>query len=155
MSFPTKDTIYGTIIYDNKKYELLNNPLNESLYHKIIQYKDDNNCGISTAPWSVNNFEWLIEDNKIYLISVKLKLCEKKGNIIFDIFNTNKLFASWLNDKIKLLISKKKIETMKNGKIKMQRDILILKFSEGIVTNARKKTEDYQTLNLKYYIDEE
>jgi len=88
MSFPTKDTIFGTIIYKDKQYDLLTNPIYKLLYQKITKYK-------------------------------------------------------------------KEIEHMNNGKVKMQRDILRLKFSNGVLIDIIKKTEEYKTLNLEYYIKSE
>ncbi len=155
MSFPIQDTIFGTIIYKDKKYDLLANPLDKILYQKITQYKKDNDCSISTAPWNNNRFQWIIEDDKLYLVSIKFKLCQNKNNLISEIFDTKKLFASWLTDDIKLLISKKEIEHMNNDKVKMQRDILILKFSNGILIDIINTTEEYKTLNLEYYIKSE
>lgn len=34
MSFPTKDTVFGTIFYEDNKYDLLTNPLSEKEYKK-------------------------------------------------------------------------------------------------------------------------
>jgi len=155
MSFPIQDTIFGTIIYKDKKYDLLANPLDKILYQKITQYKKDNDCGISTAPWNNNKFQWTIEDNKLYLVSIKFKLCQDKNNLISEIFDTKKLFASWFSDDVKLLISKKEIEHIKNSKVKMQRNILILKFANGVLTDTTNSTEEYQALNLEYYIKSE
>ena len=155
MSFPTQDTIFGTIIYKDKKYDILNNPLEKTLYQKITQYKKDNDCVISTAPWNNNKFQWIIEDDELYLVSIKFKLCQNKNNLISEIFNIKKLFASWLNDDVKLLISKKEIEHINNGKVKVQRDILILKFSNGILIDTINEIEEYKTLNLEYYIGDD
>ena len=154
MSFPTQDTIFGIIIYKDKQYDLLTNPLDETLYQKITKYKKDNDCSISTAPWNNNKFQWIVEDNKLYLVSIKFKLCQNENNLISEIFDTKKLFASWHNNDVKLLISKKEMEHIKNGKVKIQRDILILKFSNGILIDTINEIEEYKTLNLKYYINE-
>jgi hypothetical protein len=155
MSFPTHETIFGIINYKNKQYDLLTNPLDDIIREKINIYKNKNKCGISTAPWSSNKFEWIVENNKLFLISIKLKLCENQDNLINNIFNTNKLFASYLNDSIKLLVSKKEMKVMHNLKIKMQRDVIILKFNDGKLINSYNKVEEYNLINLKYYIDKE
>ena len=155
MSFPTQETIFGTIIYKDKQYDLLTNPLDKILYQKITQYKKDNDCGISTAPWNNNKFQWIVEDDKLYLVSIKFKLCQNENNLISEIFDTKKLFASYFNDDIKLLVSKKELEQIKNSKVKMQRDILILKFSNGILIDTIDEIEEYKTLNLKCYIKSE
>jgi hypothetical protein len=39
MSFSTKDTTFGTIIYKNNKYDLLTNPLSKNEHQKINKYK--------------------------------------------------------------------------------------------------------------------
>jgi hypothetical protein len=153
MGFPTKDTVFGTIFYKDNKYDLLTNPLSEKKYQKLNKYKKENNCGMSTASWNVNNFEWIIDNNKLYLIDIKLKLCKNQDNLINEIFKTSKLFANWLNDDIKLLISKKEIEPSKSSKVKMQRDIFVLNFNNGLLIDSNKITEQYQSFNLKYYIE--
>lgn len=62
MSIPTSETIFGTIEFQNNTYELLSQPLSNEQFEKIKQYKKDNNCAISSAPWSVNKYKWIVED---------------------------------------------------------------------------------------------
>ena len=72
MSFPTKDTTFGTIIYKNNKYDLLTNPLSTKEYQKINKYKKENNCAIIMSPTGGNIFEWLINDDKSYLLFLQI-----------------------------------------------------------------------------------
>jgi hypothetical protein len=155
MSFPTKDTIFGTIIYKNNKYDLLTNPLSKNEYQKITKYKKENNCTIIMSPTGWNIFEWLIYDDKLYLTSVKFRQCKNKINAIDEIFHTKKLFASWIDDKIKLLISKKELGKDEQKKMIIEREILIIDFQNGILADLTKEIEQYVSQDLKYYIDEE
>ena len=52
MSFSTKDTIWGQIEYNNRKYDLLDRPLSNEIWDKINLYKKENKCGTSSASWS-------------------------------------------------------------------------------------------------------
>jgi hydroxymethylpyrimidine pyrophosphatase-like HAD family hydrolase len=156
MSFPTKDTTFGTIIYKNNKYDLLTNPLSKNEYQKINKYKKENNCMVIMSPTGGNIFEWLIDDDKLYLISAKFRQhINYTINVIDEIFHTKKLFASWWNDKIKLIISKKELGRDEQKKMIIEREILIMDFKNGILVNSTKEIEQYSSSSLKYYIDEE
>ena len=153
MSIPTKDTVFGKIQYKNKKYDLLNQPIGKVQSDKLNQYKKDNNCGISSAPWSVNKFEWIIKDDKLYLSSIKCKLCKNKENIIKNIFGTDELFASWVNKDIELLVSKKELGNNKQGRMMIEREVLVLNFENGLLKKSKRKTEQYRSSSLKNYLD--
>jgi hypothetical protein len=156
MSFPTKDTTFGTIIYKNNKYDLLTNLLSKNEHQKINKYKKENNCAVVMSPTGGNIFEWLIDDDKLYLISVKFKQhINYTINVIDDIFHTKKLFASWVNSEIKLITSKKELGTDTQKKMIIEREILIMDFQNGILVNLAKEIEQYSSSNLKYYIDKE
>jgi hydroxymethylpyrimidine pyrophosphatase-like HAD family hydrolase len=156
MSFPTKDTTFGTIIYKNNKYDLLTNPLSKNEYQRINKYKKENNCLVIMSPTGGNIFEWLIDDDKLYLISVKFKQhTDYTVNVIYEIFHTKKLFASWVNSEIKLITSKKELGRDEEKKMIIEREILIMDFQDGILVNLTKEIEQYSSSSLKYYIDEE
>jgi len=156
MSFPTKDTTFGTIIYKKNKYDLLTNPLSKNEHQKINKYKKENNCTIIMSPTDGNIFEWLIDDDKLYLISVKFKQhTDYTTNVIDKIFHTKKLLASWINSEIKLIASKKELGRDAQKKMIIEREILIMDFQNGILVNSTKEIEQYSSSSLKYYIDEE
>jgi hypothetical protein len=69
-------------------------------------------------------------------------------------FIQKKLFASWVNSKIKLIISKKELGRDEQKKMIIEREILIMDFQNGILVNLTKEIEQYSSLDLKYYIDE-
>jgi hydroxymethylpyrimidine pyrophosphatase-like HAD family hydrolase len=156
MSFPTKDTTFGTIIYKNNKYDLLTNPLSKNEHQKINKYKKENNCVVIMSPTGGNVFEWLINDDKLYLISVKFKQnMNYTTNVIDEIFHTKKLLASWVNNEIKMITSKKELGTDAQKKMIIEREILIMDFKNGILVNLAKEIEQYSSSSLKYYIDED
>ena len=101
----------------------------------------------------MNKFDWIIKDDKLYLSSIKCKLCKNKENLINNIFNTNELFASWVNKDIKLLVSKKELGNNKQGRMMIEREVLILEFENGSLKKSRLETEQYCLLNLKKYLD--
>lgn len=153
MSIPTKDTVFGKIQYENKQYDLLSQPIDKIQSDKLNQYKKENNCGISSASWSVNKFEWIIKDGKLYLLSIKCKLCKNQENLISDIFDTNELFAFWVNKDIKLLISKKELGNNNQGRMMIEREVLILSFENGLLNKLKRETEQYRSSSLKNYLD--
>lgn len=153
MSIPTKDTIFGQITYKNKQYDLLNQPLGEVQADKLYKYKKKNNCGMSSAPWIVNKFEWIIKDDKLYLSSIKCKMCKNKENLISDIFDTNELFASWVDKDIRLLVSKKELGMNEQKRMMIEIEFLILNFKNGLLKNLKKETEQYRSSSLKHCLD--
>ena len=148
MSIPTSETTFGTIEFQNNSYELLSQALSDEQFEKIKQYKKENNYGISSAPWSVNKYKWIIEDDKLYLVDICFKLCDNKSNHIQNIFDTDKLFASWVNREIKLLVSKEDIDSKK-----AKREVLVLDVQGGIVKNYKNVVEEYNIPRLRQYMD--
>lgn len=148
MSIPTQETVFGTIEFQNNTYDLLSQPLSDEQFEKINQYKKDNNFGISSAPWSVNKYEWVVEDNKLYLIDVRFKLCEDKSNHIQNIFDTDKLFASWVNRELKLLVSKEDIDDKR-----AKREVLILDVQQGILKSNKFTIEEYRVSKMNKYLN--
>jgi len=77
------------------------------------------------------------------------------------IFGTDRLFAEWINEPMKLLISKSKQKpvTVNKGKdnerthYEVTMDLLILDFKHGILKSSERKQETYRA--LKNYIEEE
>jgi hypothetical protein len=134
----------------------LTNPLSKNEHQKINKYKKENNCAIIMSPIGGNIFEWLIDDDKLYLISVKFKQhINYTTNVIDNIFHTKKLLASCVNNEIKLIISKKELGADAQKKMTIEREILIMDFQNGILVNSTKEIEQYSSSSLKYYIDEE
>jgi len=148
MSFPTVDTVFGQILYKNKQYDLLCQPLDETHFNILRQYKKENNCGVSSAPWAVNEYKWTVRNNKIYLTSIKCRLCKNQENLINEVFDTDIIFASWVTEDVKLVVSKKK-SNVSEYKITMEREVLILTFENGILKHFATEVEQYQIINLK------
>lgn len=154
MSFSTKDTIWGQIEYNNRKYDLLDRPLSNEIWDKINLYKKENNCGTSSASWSSNKFEWIIEDNKLFISSLKFRFCKNKNNLIPMIFKVEKLYASWVNENIRLVLSKKELDFNQCNEIQIEREILLLSFKNGILLTSSKEIERYISKSLKDYTKE-
>jgi len=162
MSFPSNETIYGQVTYNGVKYDLLNNPLGNNEWEKIQKYKKTHNAIISTAPWNVNSYQWKIIDDKLYLVGVTLKFY-KNDKITFDIvekecmvdiFKNESIFINYFNGTLKLLVSKKEIQIEKNNwRCICERDILLLRFDNGIISNIKKYTEQYKSNSLKYLFE--
>ena len=148
MSIPTQETVFGTIEFQNKTYYLLSQPLNDKCFEKINKYKKENNCGLSSAPWSVNKYKWVVEDNKLYLIDVRFKLCDDKSNHIQNIFDTDKLFSSWVNYEIKLLVSKEDIDD-KSAK----REVIVLNVQQGMLKGNKSTIEEYRVSKMNKYLN--
>lgn len=81
--------------------------------------------------------------NKLYLRSLEFKLFEHLGNLIVTIFNQDRLFASWVNSDVRLVVSKKDLGISANSYIEFEREILILSFSNGVLIESKKEVERY------------
>lgn len=168
MSIPISTTVFGQITIDDITFDLLSQPLSDEQFEKIKQYKKDNKCGRSSAPWSVNKYKWIIEDEKLYLVDIYFKLCEdmkvyKVGetipkevnkNYIIDVFGTNKLFASWLNKELKVLIHEIPEYNNPNKKREKKRKVLMLKFKDGVIISKNEIEEIYTSNRLQDYIED-
>ncbi|MEA3387180.1 MAG: hypothetical protein U9Q66_02070 [Patescibacteria group bacterium] len=148
MSFPTTETIFGIIEFENKTYDLLSQPLEDEQFKKIKKYKKENNCGSSSAPWSVNKYKWKVKDSKLYLQEIYFKLCKDKSNHIKNIFTTTNLFASWVSVDVKLLVAKQDID-----KKLASREVIILNIENGVIFKATHDIEEYNIPKLRTYIN--
>lgn len=148
MSIPTTEAIFGTIELQNNSYELLSQPLSDEQFEKINQYKKDNNYGVSSAPWSINKYKWIVENDKLYLVDIRFKLCDNKSNHIQNIFNTDKFFAFWVNRELKLLVSNKDI-----NEVDAERKIILLNIENGIIKSIANQKEQYLIPKIRKYLD--
>ena len=78
MSFSTSTTVYGQIIIEDKIYDLLSQPLGDEQKKTIDDFKKEHNCGISSAPWSVNKYKWILEEVLELVEILKQLLIEMK-----------------------------------------------------------------------------
>ena len=153
MSFSTSSTVYGQIIIEDKIYDLLSQPLGDEQKKTIDDFKKEHNCGISSAPWSVNKYKWILEDNKLYLIEVIFKLCEDKSNLIQKLFATTKLEAQWLNGEIKVLMADLEDYSNPDKPREKKRKLMILDFIDGMLISSREIEEIYTTNRLLDYLE--
>lgn len=153
MSFSTSTTVYGQIIIEDKIYDLLSQPLGDEQKKTIDDFKKEHNCGISSAPWSVNKYKWILEDNKLYLIEVIFKLCEDKSNLIQKLFATTKLEAQWLNGEIKVLMGDLEDYSNPDKPREKKRKLMILDFIDGMLISSREIEEIYTTNRLLDYLE--
>ncbi|MBD3830923.1 MAG: hypothetical protein IE890_10630 [Arcobacter sp.] len=153
MSFSTSTTVYGQIIIEDKIYDLLSQPLGDEQKKTIDDFKKEHNCGISSAPWSVNKYKWILEDNKLYLIEVIFKLCEDKSNVIEKVFSTKELEAIWLSSELQVLIEDYKDYSNPDKPRERKRKLMILDFNDGILISSREIEEIYTTNRLLDYLE--
>jgi len=154
VSFPTKDTIWGEIEYEDKIYDLLDRPISDEIWNTINLYKQENNCGVSSASWNANKFKWIVKDNKLFITSLKCRLCKNKSNLIPVIFNVNKLYAKWVSTSIKLVLSKKELALDEREEIQIERELLVLTFENGILISTHEDVERYTSKIIKSYLGE-
>lgn len=152
MSIPISTRIFGQITIDDITFDLLSQPFSDEQFEKIKQFKKDNKCGISSAPWSVNKYKWIVEDDKLYLVDVRFKLCEDKSNHIQNIFDTDMFFASWLNKELKVLIHEIPEYNNSNKKREKKRKVLMLNFKDGVIISKNEIEEIYISNKLQDYI---
>ncbi|AZV46111.1 hypothetical protein C3L23_02135 [Nautilia sp. PV-1] len=132
MSFPDNETTRASIKYQNKIYRMFNNPVNDEIMKKYNQVKK----GSCSAPWIARDFVWTVKNNKLYLCKIYLIL--ENRDITKDIIQ-NELFADWVNEDLKLFISKEPYIFPQR-----KRKVLILEVKNGIVENSYEKTEIYE-----------
>lgn len=153
MSFLTSTTVFGQIIINNKSYDLLSQPLSDEEFKKIKQFKKENNCAISSAPWKVNKYKWILENNKLYLIEVFFILCKDKSNLIQKVFDTTKLEAQWLNEEIKIWMQDLEDYSNQDKPREKKRKLMTLDFKDGVLVSFQERDEIYTTNKLLDYLE--
>lgn len=153
MSFPTSTTIFGQIVIDEQVYDLRSQPLGDEQKKRINDFKKEHNCGISSSPWSVNKYKWILEGNKFYLIEVFFKLCEDKSNLIQKLFATTKLEAQWLNGEIKVWMGDLEDYSNPDKPREKKRKLMILDFIDGMLISSNEIEEIYTSNRLLDYLE--
>lgn len=153
MSIPTSTTIFGQIVIDEQAYDLRTQPLGDEQKKRINDFKKEYKCGISSAPWSVNKYKWILEGNKLYLIEVFFKLCEDKSNLIQKLFATTKLEAQWLNGEIKVWMGDLEDYSNPVKPREKKRKLIILDFNNGMLISNREIEEIYTSNRLLDYLE--
>lgn len=153
MSVPTSTTIFGQIVIDEQAYDLRTQPLGDEQKKRINDFKKEYKCGISSAPWSVNKYKWILEGNKLYLIEVFFKLCEDKSNLIQKLFATTKLEAQWLNGEIKVWMGDLEDYSNSDKPREKKRKLMILDFNDGILISSKEIEEIYTSNRLLDYLE--
>ena len=158
MSKPMRDTIYGTVSFENDELGVL-----EQFHLDEIRWKKIKEFGKPAiyypfASWKNYQPQWCVEDGKLYLIDISLTFAK---DTMKEICGTNKLFAKWVNEPMKLLVRKSKQkaivvnseEAAEKTVYEVTMDILILDFEDGILKGTESKQENYRT-RLKNYLEE-
>ncbi len=82
MGRPTGTDRFGKIIYEDKSYELKNAPFNDDEAEKYSKLYIENKCAYAIKPGGIlNNFNYRIEDNKVYIASVSCDYVDKSEEI--------------------------------------------------------------------------
>jgi len=152
MSVPLPDTTFGKIIFEGKKYKILNNPINEKIKKEIAKYKAQKKLFYS-APWSSDNYLWVVKNDKLYLKQITIF---GNDNFLQETFNQDELFAKWQSNPIKLLISKKNLDIPNNSKLVIMK-IKILHFKDGILIDIKDSIKKFKMrknlVELGYHFD--
>ena len=142
MSFPQPDTTFGDITFDGRNYRMFSVPLDSKNHKKITDYKRKKGS-YNSAPWTKDNYSWIIRDKKLYLREVTL--FGGSGNLMVEIFGVDELFASWQNDDIEVLVSKENLDICDKPKMKLiQMKIKILKFKDGRLLSIKDKSKEIE-----------
>ena len=158
MSKPMRDTIYGTVSFENDEFGVLEHfHLDKTRWKKIKEFGKPE-IYYPFVSWKNYQPQWCIENGKLYLIDISL-ICE--NHTMKKTFGTNKLFAEWVNEPMKLLVkkSKQKPTVVNSGEAaektayEVIMDILILDFEDGVLKGSESKQENYRT-GLKNYLEE-
>lgn len=122
---------FGKVTMEKQRFDLITQPLNEESKDKISIYKKINNYIKVLTPMGNDFYEWQFENNKLYLAGIYFQP-SKKLNFLEKIFKTEKLEASWLNGRVKVLVENK--EDLEN-----ERKILTLTFENGICVSKEEQ----------------
>ena len=175
MSRPTKDTIWGSLIYEEQEFKVLGGyHLTEELNQKIHSYREKRNPLIRVLSPIHYWLQWEVIDSKLYLVDIELfgiafhnavdkenMHPEENTGVVQKIFGTDRMFAKWVNEPIKLLIKKSKQKHFLIHKgtrwekmvHETTMDLLILEFEEGILKSTKHEEETFR--GLKNYLEEE
>jgi len=135
MSVPMPDTTFGDIIYKEKRYRILSNPLNKEIRKKVAQYKREKGIIFSSEPWSSEKYSWEIRENRLYLKKISIF---QSQNLIPTFFNKEEIFAKWYSGSLKVLVEKKQkdIPNQKRSKLLIMK-IKVLSFKNGILIKEK------------------
>jgi len=158
MSKPMRDTIYGTVSFENDEFGVLEHFHLDEIRWKQIKEFGKPEIYYPFSSWKNYQPQWCIENGKLYLINISLTCTEDKMK---ETLGTNKLFAKWVNEPMKLLVKKSKQkpiivnrgEAGKKTAYEVTMDILILDFEDGILKGTESKQENYRT-GLKNYLED-
>jgi len=69
------------------------------------------------------------------------------------LFNQNMIYLDHLDKNIKLLISEKRLSKEKNHRVKIKREVLILKFQKGVLVSEIYKSEVYKIWDVNNILE--
>ncbi len=69
------------------------------------------------------------------------------------LFNQNMIYLYYLDKNIKLLISEKILSKEKNHRVKIKREVLILKFQKGVLVSEIYKSEVYKIWDVNNILE--
>jgi len=158
MSKPMRDTLYGTVSFENDEFGVLEHFHLDEIRWKQIKEFGKLKIDYPFASWKNYQPQWCVEDGKLYLIDISLT---RTNDTMKETFGTNKLFAEWVNEPMKLLVKKSKQkpivfnsgESAEKTVYEITMDTLILDFEDGILTGRESKQENHRT-GLKNYLEE-
>lgn len=149
MSVPKKDTIWGEVLYEGKKYGILYGfNLSEEIWEKYEHYTGDKGRMESTAPWATIKVFWSIEDNRLYLT----RLCS--DGLLTELMGSENVLADWVEE-LSLLEEHRKIcktYEQKNSYLNEMKT-LHLTLEKGVIVSRERKTERYTSRDTREYID--
>ena len=143
MSMPSFDTVWGSVLYESKNYNVLNTIVTNEIKEKISKFRQTNAKGFISAPWKVSSYIYEIEDGKLYFMNY--------------IFNGKKMYEKDLktflqiDGSLRLEIKKEKVKYEGKGMTKLTyKDIV---FKNGVIKDIQEDTRVFQS--LADYIEED
>jgi len=143
MSMPSFDTVWGSVLYESKNYNVLNTIVTNEIKEKISKFRQTNAKGFISAPWKVSSYIYEIEDGKLYFMNY--------------IFNGKKMYEKDLktflqiDGSLRLEIKKEKVKYEGKGMTKLTyKDIV---FKNRVIKDIQEDTRVFQS--LADYIEED
>ena len=149
MSVPKKETTWGEVLYEGKKYGVLYGfHLGKEIEEKLGEHIGGKIWMGSTALWATVKVEWSIEGDKLYLTKLLTDGTMKK------LLGRKRILADWV-DELELLVEHRRIckTYEKRGSYINEIKTLRLTFNQGKLIDVSEKTELYRSIEMRNYID--
>jgi len=151
MSIPVFDTVYGTVLYKDKGYNLLkdagcnlmNCGVTDEIQERIKKFKQQKFQGFISAPWKICSYSYAIEHNQLYFLNYRFK--EES------LFKEDKKIFLPIDCLLRFEVNKEKVSI--DGENMINLAYLDITFKNGIIKNIEENSRVFKS--LAQYIEDD